>query len=114
MAGTATEPASSRGRRPGRDTVSAPDVVPGAVKSPTAASPLTAYLFLAPYLVLFGLFVLAPILYGLWISLHDWDFLLPGKPFVGLRELRRPVHARHDDLPARSGRRCGPPPSSRS
>ena len=85
MAGTATEPASSRGRRPGRDTVSAPDVVPGAVKSPTAASPLTAYLFLAPYLVLFGLFVLAPILYGLWISLHDWDFLLPGKPFVGLQ-----------------------------
>ena len=83
MAGTATEPASSRGRRPGRDTVTAPDVVPGAVKSPTAASPLTAYLFLAPYLVLFGVFVLAPILYGLWISLHDWDFLLPGKPFVG-------------------------------
>ena len=85
MAGTATEPASSRGRRPGRDTVSAPDVVPGRVKSPTAASPLTAYLFVAPYLVLFGLFVLAPILYGLWISLHDWDFLLPGKPFVGLQ-----------------------------
>ena len=84
MAGTATEPASSRGRRPGRDTVSAPDVVPGATKSPTAASPLTAYLFLAPYLVLFAMFILAPILYGLWISLHDWDFLLPGKPFVGL------------------------------
>jgi multiple sugar transport system permease protein len=60
-------------------------VVPGATKSPTAASPLTAYLFLAPYLVLFGLFVLAPILYGLWISLHEWDFLLPGKPFVGLQ-----------------------------
>ncbi len=85
MAGTATEPASSRGRRPGRDTVSAPDVVPGAVKSPTAASPLTAYLFLAPYLALFVLFVLAPVLYGLWISLHEWDFLLPGKPFVGLQ-----------------------------
>ncbi len=84
MAGTATEPASSRGRRPGRDTVTAPDVVPGATKSPTAASPLTAYLFLAPYLVLFVLFVLAPIVYGLWISLHEWDFLLPGKPFVGL------------------------------
>jgi multiple sugar transport system permease protein len=60
-------------------------VVPGATKSPTAASPLTAYLFLAPYLVLFLLFVLAPILYGLWISLHQWDFLLPGKPFVGLQ-----------------------------
>jgi multiple sugar transport system permease protein len=23
--------------------------------------------------------------YGLWISLHEWDFLLPGKPFVGLQ-----------------------------
>ena len=44
---------------------------------------LTAWLFLAPYLVLFGGFVLLPILFGLWISLHNWDFLLPGKPFVG-------------------------------
>ena len=35
--------------------------------------------------MLFGTFVLAPILYGLWISLHEWDFLLPGKPFVGLQ-----------------------------
>jgi multiple sugar transport system permease protein len=45
---------------------------------------LVAWLFLAPYLVLFGVFVLAPILLGLWISLHSWDFTLPGKPFVGL------------------------------
>jgi multiple sugar transport system permease protein len=46
---------------------------------------LTPYLFLAPYLVMFGVFVLAPSLFVLWISLHDWDFLLPGKPFVGLQ-----------------------------
>ena len=45
----------------------------------------TAALFLGPYLVLFATFVLAPIVYGLWISLHQWDFLLPGKPFVGLQ-----------------------------
>ncbi len=44
----------------------------------------TPYLFLAPYLVVFGLFVAAPAVYGLWISLHSWDYLLPGKPFVGL------------------------------
>ena len=43
-----------------------------------------AWLFLAPYLVLFGVFVLLPIVFGLWISLHSWDFTLPGKPFVGL------------------------------
>jgi multiple sugar transport system permease protein len=44
----------------------------------------TAYLFLVPYLALFGTFVLAPVVWGIWISLHEWDFLLPGKPFVGL------------------------------
>jgi multiple sugar transport system permease protein len=44
----------------------------------------TAYLFLLPYLLLFGTFVLAPVVWGVWISLHEWDFLLPGKPFVGL------------------------------
>jgi multiple sugar transport system permease protein len=43
-----------------------------------------AWLFLAPYLILFGAFVLLPIVLGLWISLHAWDFTLPGKPFVGL------------------------------
>ncbi|GAB2609968.1 sugar ABC transporter permease [Paractinoplanes abujensis] len=46
--------------------------------------PLTPYLFLLPYFVVFATFVLAPAVYGLWISLHDWDYLLPGKPFVGL------------------------------
>ncbi|MDN4175036.1 sugar ABC transporter permease [Nocardioides sp. SOB77] len=45
---------------------------------------IVAWLFLAPYLVLFGAFVLAPIVLGIWISLHSWDFTLPGKPFVGL------------------------------
>jgi multiple sugar transport system permease protein len=45
---------------------------------------LIPYLFLAPYLLLFVTFVLLPAVYGLWISLHDWDYLLPGKPFVGL------------------------------
>jgi multiple sugar transport system permease protein len=46
---------------------------------------IVPYLFLAPYLILFGVFVLAPSVYVIWISLHDWDFLLPGKPFVGLK-----------------------------
>jgi multiple sugar transport system permease protein len=49
------------------------------------ANPLTPYLFMAPYLVLFVTFVLIPVVYGFWISLHTWDYLLPGKPFVGLQ-----------------------------
>jgi len=47
-------------------------------------SPLIAYLFLAPYLILFAMFVLLPALYGFWMSLHDWDFTFEGRPFVGL------------------------------
>jgi multiple sugar transport system permease protein len=46
---------------------------------------LTPYLFLAPYLVLFSVFILGPALYGFWVSLHEWDFLLPNKPWVGLQ-----------------------------
>jgi multiple sugar transport system permease protein len=45
---------------------------------------LTPYLYLAPYLIIFSVFVLGPAVYGIWISLHEWDYLLPGKPFVGL------------------------------
>lgn len=44
----------------------------------------TPWIFLAPYLLLFGAFVIAPIVYGFWISLHDYDYTLPGHPFVGL------------------------------
>jgi multiple sugar transport system permease protein len=56
----------------------------GSGRAPGAGG-IVPYLFLAPYLILFGVFVLAPSVYVIWISLHDWDFLLPGKPFVGLK-----------------------------
>ncbi|WP_433164022.1 carbohydrate ABC transporter permease [Kribbella sp. CA-247076] len=48
----------------------------------------TPYLFLAPYLLLFLLFVVGPAFFGFWMSLHDWDFQLPGKPFVGLQNYK--------------------------
>lgn len=44
----------------------------------------TPYAFLAPYLVLFAVFMIVPIGFGLWTSLHEWDISLPAKPFVGL------------------------------
>lgn len=47
-------------------------------------SRFTPYLFLLPYLTLFLVFVIIPAIYGIWMSLHNWDFLLPGKPFVGV------------------------------
>src|SRR3954454_20762043 len=44
----------------------------------------TPYLFLLPYLLIFGAFGLLPIVLGVWLSLHQWDFQLPNKPFTGL------------------------------
>lgn len=45
---------------------------------------LTPYAFMAPYLILFGSFVIVPSVFGLWISFHNWDYFLPEKPWVGL------------------------------
>ncbi|MGI8414653.1 MAG: carbohydrate ABC transporter permease [Nakamurella sp.] len=44
----------------------------------------TPYLFLAPYLVLFVGFVVIPAIYGIWLSLPDYDYLLPKHPWSGL------------------------------
>lgn len=48
-------------------------------------STLTAYLFLAPFLILFLVFVAGPAIWGIWISLHSWNPLLPIHPFIGLQ-----------------------------
>jgi len=56
----------------------------GGGRKPTEAGVLTPYLFMAPYLVLFTVFIAVPAVYGIWISLHNYDYLLPGKPWVGL------------------------------
>jgi multiple sugar transport system permease protein len=54
---------------------------PGGVR---AGGRFTPYLFLLPYLVIFVVFGLLPVFLGVWLSLHQWDFQLPNKPFVGL------------------------------
>ena len=74
---SATAPPQKERRGVGR----APNADPAVMRAGLG----TALVFVGPYLVLFCTFVLAPIVYGLWISLHQWDFLLPGKPFVGLQ-----------------------------
>ncbi len=61
-----------------------PRTAPATAARRRHGSRLTPYLFLAPFLLIFGVFVLAPAVYGLWISLHNWDFFLPDRPFVGL------------------------------
>ncbi len=51
-------------------------------------NPLVPYLFLVPHAVFFFWFVVYPILYGVWVSVHRWDPLSSTQPFVGLEFYR--------------------------
>ena len=58
--------------------------VPASGRRPAGRRTFTAYLFLAPFLVLFGTFVIAPAIFGLWISLTDWSPFRDVQNFVAL------------------------------
>lgn len=49
---------------------------------------VTPYLFMLPFLGLYAVFLLVPILQGFYVSLTDWDMMRPEKPFVGLDNFR--------------------------
>ncbi|MEV5027550.1 sugar ABC transporter permease [Paenibacillus sp. LPE1-1-1.1] len=50
----------------------------------TFTSRFTSFLFILPYLAAFGIFLLFPILYGMYISLHNFELLSKEHEFVGL------------------------------
>jgi len=47
------------------------------------SSPWTSLAFLAPFLVIFTVFVIVPVASAVWASLHRWSLGLPGTPWVG-------------------------------
>lgn len=47
-----------------------------------------AYLFISPFFILFGLFMLFPFLYSFWISLHSWDGV-SAPNFIGIANYTR-------------------------
>ena len=49
----------------------------------------SAYLFLAPTMILFGVFTLLAVFYAFFLSFHEWNILEPAKPFVGLDNYSR-------------------------
>jgi multiple sugar transport system permease protein len=49
----------------------------------------SAYLFLAPTMILFGIFTVAAVFYAFYLSFHEWNILEPAKPFVGLDNYNR-------------------------
>jgi multiple sugar transport system permease protein len=48
----------------------------------------SAYLFLAPGLVIFSTFTLAALGFAIYLSFHRWSIIEPEKPFVGLDNYR--------------------------
>jgi multiple sugar transport system permease protein len=49
----------------------------------------SAYLFLAPTMILFGVFTVAAVIYAFYLSFHEWNILEPVKPYVGLDNYAR-------------------------
>lgn len=45
---------------------------------------LAAFLFLAPFLAIYLIFLVYPLLKGFWISLHDWELVGDYREYVGL------------------------------
>jgi multiple sugar transport system permease protein len=48
-------------------------------------SSFTSLLFVLPYFIMFFSFLFIPLLYGIYISFHDWDLLSEERPFVGFK-----------------------------
>jgi multiple sugar transport system permease protein len=49
----------------------------------------SAYLFLAPGIILFSVFTVFSVSYAFYLSFHKWNMLEPDKPYVGLDNYRR-------------------------
>jgi multiple sugar transport system permease protein len=80
----ASELAAEAVSRPGAGTPPRRGRRPGAgVAAPRRTK--VAYLFLAPFLILFVVFVAAPAVFGLWISLTNWSPFRASQSFVGLK-----------------------------
>ena len=63
-------------------------LLPLAARPRALARTLAAWGFLAPAGALLLLFTFGPLLFSLWISLHDWHLVDPAHPFTGLENYR--------------------------
>jgi multiple sugar transport system permease protein len=52
----------------------------------------TAYLFLAPGMILFSVFTLFSLAFVFYLTFHEWQIIAPEKPFVGLQNYRDLIH----------------------
>jgi multiple sugar transport system permease protein len=52
----------------------------------------SAYLFIAPGLILFSVFTLAALIFAIYLTFHRWSIIEPDKPYVGLQNYEDMVH----------------------
>jgi multiple sugar transport system permease protein len=71
----------------GRDR-RAPVSAQSKTQNPKSKIEWAGLIFALPHLVLFSVFLLAPVLYGFYISLHSWHVLAKAHPLVGLANYR--------------------------
>ena len=53
-----------------------------------AETKFAPYAFVSPFFIVFAIFGLFPLIYTLWVSLHDWSLLAGDQGFVGLANYR--------------------------
>lgn len=52
----------------------------------------SAYLFIAPGLIVFSIFTVAALIFAFYLTFHEWSIIQPDKPFVGLDNYRTMLH----------------------
>ncbi len=61
-----------------------PQRLPGRGKLRLIYDKIRPFIYLLPAIVIFGLFIVYPICYNLYLSFFDWNMVSPNKEFVGL------------------------------
>ncbi|HKT02238.1 MAG TPA: sugar ABC transporter permease [Rugosimonospora sp.] len=85
------------GTRPRGTPAAGPQPVrPGSIRNRLSRLDIkgSPYLYVAPFFILFAVFGVYPMLYTLWISLHNWPLLSAGQShaFLGLGNFRELYH----------------------
>lgn len=52
----------------------------------------SAYLFIAPAVIVFSVFTVAALIFAFYLTFHEWSIIQPDKPFVGLDNYRTMLH----------------------
>jgi len=55
----------------------------------------SAYLFLAPGVIVFSVFTVAALVFAVYLTFHEWNILQPEKPYIGLQNYRDMLHDEH-------------------